>query len=134
MQHCVGLDVSLKQTAVCVVDAAGKIRREGMVASEPKAIADFVAASAPQVVRIGFESGATSTWLWSSQGQPETKRAPLGCDCLPVSCGSADALQPISAISRRGQMQQTVATCPPASRPRMAPSRRDPRSGRAPTP
>src|SRR5262245_45546029 len=64
MQHYVGLDVSLKQTAVCVVDKAGKIRREGMVASEPKAIADFIAANAPQVVRIGFESGATSTWLW----------------------------------------------------------------------
>jgi len=60
MQHYVGLDVSLKQTAVCVVDQAGKIIREGMVASEPKAIADFIAANAPQVARIGFESGATS--------------------------------------------------------------------------
>jgi transposase len=65
MQHYVGLDVSLKQTAVCVVDQAGKIRREGMVASEPKAIADFIATNAPQVIRIGFESGATSTWLWT---------------------------------------------------------------------
>jgi hypothetical protein len=65
MQHYVGLDVSLKQTAVCVVDQAGKIRGEGMVASEPKAIADFIAANAPQVIRIGFESGATSTWLWT---------------------------------------------------------------------
>jgi len=76
MQHYVGLDVSLKQTAVCVVDEAGKIRREGMVASEPKAIAEFIAANAPQVVRIGFESGATSNWLWS-----ELKK--LG---LPVIC------------------------------------------------
>ena len=32
MQHYVGLDVSLKQTAVCVVDQRGKIKREGMVA------------------------------------------------------------------------------------------------------
>ena len=70
------LDVSLKQTAVCVVDQAGKIRREGMVVSEPKAIADFIAANAPQVIRIGFESGATSTWLWT-----ELKK--LG---LPVIC------------------------------------------------
>ena len=76
MQHYVGLDVSLKQTAVCVVDQAGKIRREGMVVSEPKAIADFIAANAPQVIRIGFESGATSTWLWT-----ELKK--LG---LPVIC------------------------------------------------
>ena len=32
MQHYIGLDVSLKQTAVCVVDQTGKIKREGMVA------------------------------------------------------------------------------------------------------
>jgi transposase len=31
MQHYVGLDVSLKQTAVCVVDETGKVQRESMV-------------------------------------------------------------------------------------------------------
>jgi hypothetical protein len=30
MQHYVGLDVSLKQTAVCIVDQTGKIKREGL--------------------------------------------------------------------------------------------------------
>jgi transposase len=84
MQHYVGLDVSLKQTAVCVVDQAGKIRREGVVASDPRAIADFIAAHAPHVVRIGFESGATSTWLWT-----ELKK--LG---LPVICIDARHARP----------------------------------------
>ena len=65
MQHYVGLDVSLKQTAVCVVDQTGKIRREAMVASDPDAIAQFMATHAPDAVRIGLESGATSTWLWT---------------------------------------------------------------------
>ena len=65
MQHYVGLDVSLKQTAVCVVDQTGKIKREAMVASDPDAIAQFMAAHAPDAVRIGLESGATSTWLWT---------------------------------------------------------------------
>ena len=65
MQHYVGLDVSLKQTAVCVVDEAGKIKREAMVASDPDAIAQFVAAHAPHAARIGLETGATSTWLWT---------------------------------------------------------------------
>ena len=65
MQHYVGLDVSLKQTAVCVVDQAGKIKREAMIASDPDAIAQFIAAHAPDAVRIGLESGATSTWLWT---------------------------------------------------------------------
>jgi transposase len=65
MQHYVGLDVSLKQTAVCVVDEAGKIKREAMVASDPDAIVQFIAAHAPHVARIGLETGATSTWLWT---------------------------------------------------------------------
>jgi len=65
MQHYVGLDVSLKQTAVCVVDQKGKIRREGMVASDPDAIAHFIAAHAPQLACVGLETGATSTWLWT---------------------------------------------------------------------
>ena len=65
MQHYVGLDVSLKQTAVCVVDQAGKIKREAMVASDPDAITEFIVAHAPYVARIGLETGATSTWLWT---------------------------------------------------------------------
>jgi hypothetical protein len=82
MQHYVGLDVSLKQTAVCVVDQAGKIRREGMVVSDPKAIADFIAANAPQVSRIGLESGATFSsderWLPIYQlGGPRRERVQL---------------------------------------------------------
>jgi hypothetical protein len=43
MEHYVGLDVSLKLTAICIVDRTGKIVREGVVASDPEAIAAFVA-------------------------------------------------------------------------------------------
>jgi transposase len=39
MEHDVGLDVSLKLTAICVVDRTGKIEREGVVASDRKTIA-----------------------------------------------------------------------------------------------
>ena len=45
MQSYVGLDVSLRQTAVCVVDQTGKTMREGMVDSDPDAIADFIRAA-----------------------------------------------------------------------------------------
>ena len=65
MEHYVGLDVSLKLTAICIVDRTGKIVREGAVASNPEAIAAFVKSHAPQVARIGLEAGATSTWLWT---------------------------------------------------------------------
>jgi transposase len=76
MERYIGLDVSLKSTAICIVDAKGKIVREGVVTADPEAIAAFIAVHAPEPVRIGLESGATSTWLWT-----ELKR--LG---LPVIC------------------------------------------------
>ena len=65
MEHYVGLDVSLKLTAICVVDRSGKIEREGVVTSAPETIAAFVKSHAPHVARIGLEAGATSTWLWT---------------------------------------------------------------------
>ena len=65
MEYYVGLDVSLKQTAVCIVDQKGAVKHEAMIPSDPEAIADFVQAHVESVVRIGLESGPTSTWLWT---------------------------------------------------------------------
>ena len=65
MEQYVGLDISLKMAAICVVDRTGKIDRAGMVAADPTAIAAFVRLHAPHVARIGLETGATSTWLWT---------------------------------------------------------------------
>jgi transposase len=64
MELYVGLDVSLKETSICVVDGSGEIVCEGAVLSEPEAIAEFVKTEAPQAKRIGLETGPTSTWLW----------------------------------------------------------------------
>jgi transposase len=76
MVHYVGLDVSLKQTSICVVNETGSIVRECVADSDPETIAALVRSKAPDVVRIGLETGPTSTWLWT-----ELKR--LG---LPVIC------------------------------------------------
>jgi transposase len=76
MECYIGLDVSLKQTSICVVNLAGAVVREGVIDSDPEAIAAFVRSNAPNVVRIGLETGPTATWLWT-----ELKR--LG---LPVIC------------------------------------------------
>ena len=46
MEQYVGMDVSLKETSICVVDASGEIVSEGTVISEPAAIAEFVEAEA----------------------------------------------------------------------------------------
>ena len=42
MDHYAGIDVSLEQSSVCVVDAAGRIVREAKVASEPEALIGFL--------------------------------------------------------------------------------------------
>jgi transposase len=76
MEHYVGLDVSLKLTAICIVDRTGKIEREGVVPSDPEAITAFIKSHAPHVARIGLETGPTATWLW-------TELHKLG---LPVIC------------------------------------------------
>jgi hypothetical protein len=39
MQYYAGLDVSLKQTSICVVNQTGSVVREGVVDSDPEAIA-----------------------------------------------------------------------------------------------
>jgi transposase len=76
MAHYIGLDVSLKQTSICVVNQAGSVVREGVVDSDPELIAAFVRSKAPGALRIGLETGPTTTWLWT-----ELRR--LG---LPVIC------------------------------------------------
>jgi len=92
MVHYVGLDVSLKQTSICVVNHLGSIVREGVVDSEPEAIAAFVRLNAPGAVRIGLETGPTATWLWTELKQlgragRGTDRGSSRVDC----CGSATA-------------------------------------------
>ena len=47
MDHYAGIDVSLEQSSVCVVDAAGRIVREAKVASEPEALVGFLHNLAP---------------------------------------------------------------------------------------
>ncbi len=64
MELYVGMDVSLKETSICVVDGGGRIVSEGTVISEPSAIAAFIKANAGTAKRIGLETGPTSTWLW----------------------------------------------------------------------
>jgi hypothetical protein len=41
MEYFAGIDVSLEQSSVCVVDGGGKIVREAKVTSEPEALVGF---------------------------------------------------------------------------------------------
>ncbi len=48
MKHYGGLDVSLKETATCVVDQDGKALFEGKVPSDPDALTKVISKRAPE--------------------------------------------------------------------------------------
>lgn len=89
MKQYVGLDVSQKETSVCVIDETGKTLFEGKGKSEPGALTELFRKRAPNAKRIGFETGAMASWLWH-----ELRRVDL-----PVAC--ADARDAHSVLSVR---------------------------------
>jgi len=66
MDYFAGLDVSVKETSVCIVDGAGKIVREARVASEPEALLQVLTSTIYRFKRVGLEAGPLSQWLYSA--------------------------------------------------------------------
>src|SRR5512139_850201 len=66
MEHFAGLDVSVNETSVCIVDGTGRIVREVKVASEPGALLTVLNRGAYHFKRIGLEAGPLSQWLYSA--------------------------------------------------------------------
>lgn len=63
MMHFIGLDVSQKTTAVCIVDAVGGRVWRGQCRSTPEHIEAIVRQHAATGARIGIETGPMTTWL-----------------------------------------------------------------------
>jgi transposase len=57
MDHFAGLEVSVKETSVCIVDDTGRIVREVKVASEPDALLVVLTNPIYRFRRIGLEAG-----------------------------------------------------------------------------
>jgi transposase len=64
MKIYAGLDVSLKETAICVVDENGIILKEGSVPSEPQEILAWLGKLKLDITRVGLEVGGLSQWLY----------------------------------------------------------------------
>ena len=77
MQYYAGIDVSLECSSICVVDATGKIIREGKVASEPEALIGWFGSLNLELERIGLEAGPLSQWLYAAM-----KRTGLAVELL----------------------------------------------------
>ena len=65
MDHFAGLDVSVKETSICIVDDTGRIVREVKAASEPQALLKVLGNPTYRFKRIGLEAGPLSQWLFS---------------------------------------------------------------------
>src|SRR5260221_2448761 len=76
MVHFVGLDVSVKETSVCVVDDAGMVILEQKVPTEPDGIIALLTSLGVSFGRIGIEAGPLSQWLVNALTAAE----------LPVIC------------------------------------------------
>ena len=64
LKQYVGLDVSLEETTIAVIDENDSLVWRGSVASTPEAIAAALRKHAPRAERIGFEAGQLSSWLY----------------------------------------------------------------------
>jgi transposase len=75
-QQYVGLDVSLEQTSICVIDGTGATIWRGKCSSTPENIHKMVVKHASEAVRIGLETGQLSTWLFH---ELRARRLPVIC-------------------------------------------------------
>ena len=76
MKHYAGLDVSVKETSVCILDETGKVCRELKVTSHPDDLVQVLRDPAWRLERVGLEAGPLSQWLYSG----------LAAAGLPVIC------------------------------------------------
>jgi hypothetical protein len=78
MDHFAGLDVSVKETSVCILDHAGKIVKEVKVASEPQALLKVLGNPTYHFKRIGRSDdagGSVPPGACQDATQPETAYA-----------------------------------------------------------
>lgn len=63
MEHYAGLDVSLKEVSICVIDGDGQILSKGTCPADPDGVAGWLRNRQLEPCRIVHESGMLSIWL-----------------------------------------------------------------------
>ncbi len=120
MEHHAGIDVSLKASSICVVDATGKIVRETKVPSEPEALVAFFGRLGVPVARIGLEAGPLSQWLHAGLTGAgleavllETRQVKAALSAMVVKTDRKDA-RGIAQLLRMGWYRPVHCKSPPA--------------------
>ncbi len=108
MDYYAGIDVSLECSSVCVVEANGKIVREGKVSSEPGALISWLKSLGYELSRIGLEAGPLSQWLFAAMREAglavellETRHVHKAFEAMPVKSDRNDA-RGIAQLMRLG--------------------------------
>jgi transposase len=103
-----GLDVSLEETAICIVDDTGQIMREARVTSEPEALVAFFAKCGLTMEWVGLEACSLAAWLHAGlteAGLPaiciETRQAKAAMGAMPNKTDRNDA-RGLAQIMRTG--------------------------------
>ena len=98
MNYFVGLDVSLEETSICVVNDSGVIVWEGKAETDPGAIETWLTALNTAFERAGLEAGPLSPWLCEglqAAGLPavciDTRRMKGGTAAMAVKTDRNDA-------------------------------------------
>lgn len=108
MKNYAGLDVSLEETAIAIMDEVGRPVREAKVASEIEAIDAWLRQTGMVVVRLGLEAGPLSSWLYAGLKERgwaviciETRRLRAVTRAMPVKSDRKDAAA-IAQVMRTG--------------------------------
>lgn len=124
MDYYAGIDVSLEQSSVCVVDGGGKIIREAKVASEPQALIEWFGLLGFGVFRIGLEAGPLSQWLFAAMKEAglavellETRHVRNAFQTMPVKTDRKDA-RGIAELIRLGWFRPVHCKSMPAQETR----------------
>lgn len=99
MDLFIGLDVALASTAICVLDAHGKVARETTAASEPEALVAALRALSGNVIAVGLEAGPLSQWLHKHLTEAgfeavlmETRQVKGALKAMPIKTDRRDAI------------------------------------------
>lgn len=119
MGYFAGLDVSLEETAICIVDDAGMIVRETRAASEPELLVAFFEACGMKIERVGLEACSLTAWLHgglTEAGIPaiciEARQAKAAMGAMPNKTDRNDA-RGIAQIMRTGWYRAVHVKSPP---------------------
>ena len=118
MEQYIGLDVSVKRTEICVMDATGSVLARGREVTQPALLAKAMRDLAPSLRLAVLETGGQSSWLCQeleALGLPvvivDARRAKKALSCWTNKTDANDA-EGLAQLARTGWYRQVAAKRP----------------------